>query len=117
MSTRPLRRTCARHVAPHPDPVRLRAGESVIPGDASERYPGWVWITTAGGRSGWAPQAWLDITADGRVLVARDYSARELELDDGELVEVLDALAGWLLVEDARGATGWIPEEITEPVR
>lgn len=47
-------------------------------------------------------------------IVVQEYSARELGVKPGEAVIVEDARHSWLLVRNARGERGWIPERNTE---
>lgn len=91
------------------DPVRFARGETVTLGARDTQWPEFLWATDAGGRSGWVHQ---DFVAgdSGEVLAARDYSARELDADEGARVRLLERAGGWWWVENERGEQGWLPE-------
>ena len=103
-------RVIRSHVSTYPKPIGFRAGETVTVGRHDDEYPGWIWTTTADGNSGWAPEALLEI--DGDAAVAKDdYTARELNTEVGDVVEVVRELNGWLWVRAARDEEGWVPAE------
>jgi hypothetical protein len=87
------------HRPPFPQPISFRKGDKLDLGREDQDYPGWIWTTTAGGSSGWAPQALLDIR--GQQAVAReDYDSRELPTVAGERLHVRRRLAGWCWVTE-----------------
>jgi len=93
----------------YPDPITGKEGDVFLLGgrhDAS--YPEFVWATAADDRCGWVPKAFLRQNGDfGRLL--RDYTARELTVDRGEMVEIMEEVGGWLWVATSDGHQGWIP--------
>ena len=96
------------HRPTYPDPIEVRAGDSVILGRRDDEYPGWTWATAADGRCGWMPDSLFDVRGD-RAVATRDYSARELAAKKGETVEVVEDFAGWARVVASDGRAGWIP--------
>jgi SH3-like domain-containing protein len=42
-------------------------------------------------------------------VAARDYDSRELSVAAGEVVEVLEEVAGWAWCRRTAGERGWVP--------
>ncbi|WP_313459334.1 SH3 domain-containing protein [Stenotrophomonas sp.] len=91
------------------NPLRFRTGQIVELGVRDEEWPAFAWVRTDDGRAGWAPVAWLQVLDDGRAEALRDYDARELDVESGELVKLHHEHGGWWWSERANGATGWLP--------
>ena len=108
MATSRQRRILSPYVGAYPNPIRFAAGDRVNASKTDEEYPGWTWVTTADGNSGWAPQSYLAETAGGTTATT-DYSARELTTKVGEIVELLHELNGWCWVRNSVNEEGWIP--------
>ena len=87
----------------------------MVTGRRDEDYPGWIRVTNADGREGWAPEQYLDL-GERPALALVAYSARELDTEVGDQLEVIEVLNDWLLVRDDRGECGWIPAQTTTPV-
>jgi uncharacterized protein YgiM (DUF1202 family) len=95
--------------AQYPDPIVLDAGDTVALGKTDPEFPGWIWATSVGnGKSGWVPESFLARAGD-EARSLREYSARELDVREGDLVSVLEELSGWARVESESGLTGWVP--------
>ena len=103
----------ARLLGPHrsqyPDPVHFRRGEVVGLGARDEEWPAFAWVTCNEGRAGWAPVDWLQPLDASRARALRDYDARELDADDGDMVTLHHEHGGWWWSERADGALGWLP--------
>ncbi len=85
-----MRRIAARaHRSNYPDPISLAAGDIVdVDGDVKSEYPGWVWVRTADGNAGWAPASMLVLTGDGRGRAVADYTAKELDTEEGDALTI-----------------------------
>jgi hypothetical protein len=92
----------------YPDPIRGQAGDRLTLGRPDEEYPGWVWATAPDGRSGWVPESWLRVDGDSGVLL-HAYTAAELPLAPGDVVNGELVLNGWLWATNAAGNQGWVP--------
>ncbi len=103
-----------QHRSNYPDPVSFRRGDRLVAGRRDTEYPGWIRVTAGDGREGWAPEQYLDLD-ESPALALEDYSARELDTEIGEQLDVLQVLNDWLLVENARGVRGWVPAQTTAP--
>lgn len=92
-----------------PNPITGKEGDVFLLGGRHDaNYPEFVWATAADDRCGWVPKSFLRQNGDfGRLL--RDYTARELTVDLGEMVEILEEVGGWLWVATNDGYQGWIP--------
>lgn len=100
------------HRSTYPNPIHFRRGERLGLGRRDDQYPGWVWTQTPDGNAGWAPLELLEIDADGENAQAMaDYSARELDTEQDEVVTVMQQLNGWGWVVRANGESGWVPLE------
>ena len=94
--------------AAYPDPLAMAAGERLVLGKRDPEFPGWIWGTSAAGRSGWVPESYLDIQGT-RGTARRDYTAAELTVAAGVELELLDFESGWYWAETKEGARGWVP--------
>jgi len=95
---------------PYDDPLKLKAGEIVAVGEKEAEWPGWVWVTDSTGRSGWAPVSIIEIS-HGRGCLRTDYDATELNVGEGERLEIINTEAGWGWCRTGDGRTGWVPLE------
>lgn len=98
------------------DPLLLKEGDIVTLGEdeKEEKWSGWVWATFEN-LSGWIPKQKVKITSGCNGIILGNYSAKELDIDIGDTVNVLDEMNGWLWVKHPKtNAEGWIPKENTE---
>jgi uncharacterized protein YgiM (DUF1202 family) len=99
------------YLQPYPDPIRVRAGERIIPDLTKQtNIPGWVWCSDERGKSGWVPKSWMRKQA-GRWIISRDFDAIELTVKVGEPVTIHAAESGFVWVTTTEGRSGWIPED------
>lgn len=102
-------RVVRSHRSHYPEPVAFAAGEPLVLGRGDDEYPGWVWVTAASGRSGWAPESYLERRGGDAGVGRVAYDARELDVEVGDAVEALVEESGWMLVRDRTGVFGWVP--------
>jgi hypothetical protein len=107
-------RATAEWIVMYPDPVDVRAGETVTLGEEDQEWPGWVWCTDARGKSSWAPTQYVERGDGGGATMRQDYVARELALAVGDEVLLHKLLNGWYWATNARGESGWIPASHVE---
>jgi uncharacterized protein YgiM (DUF1202 family) len=103
------------HTVEYSDPIEIASGEKVSVIREDDEYPGWKWCKAPNGREGWIPIELLS-NEGTEAIILQAYSARELAVLPGQEVTVEDARHSWLLVRNAQGERGWIPERNTEPV-
>jgi uncharacterized protein YgiM (DUF1202 family) len=101
-------RVVTAYQTPFPDPLVIRAGESLTLGRRQSDWAGWVWCTGQTGHSGWVPEAYLDRQQGNLALANRDYDATELSAAVGETLTVHKAESGWVWCTDPHGRQGWI---------
>lgn len=109
---RAVARVVERYRTQYADPIGFRAGDELALGRRDDQFVGWIWATAPSGTSGWVPIEALAIEGDGEGERGRalcDYTARELDVDEGERVTIARELAGWAWVRSERGGEGWVP--------
>ncbi|MFI8687208.1 SH3 domain-containing protein [Rossellomorea sp. NPDC077527] len=107
-----------KHISSYPNPIKLNKGQSVIVGEkytGNEEWNNWVYCLTADKSSeGWVPEQIIEGTRDNGTIL-EDYSAKELNMKQGDRVIKLKELNGWYWVRDLTDyEEGWIPKRITE---
>jgi hypothetical protein len=101
------------HRTEYHNPITLKQGEKVIIGEESgKNWPNWIFCTKMdGSNKGWVPKQILKCEANYEIIV-EDYSAKELEIDKGAIVEGIKELNGWLWLKDkGTKEIGWVPME------
>ncbi|MGO1072158.1 SH3 domain-containing protein [Lysobacter sp. CA199] len=92
------------------DPIRLDAGQIVRLGERDSEWPAFVWTQTDDGRAGWAPCDWLRPLDAQHAEALRAYDARELDVEAGQWLRLIDELGGWWWAQrEHDGAQGWVP--------
>jgi len=83
----------------------------IIEGEEKEtEWEGWLLCRNNSGVHGWVPKIFLESTSElGQYKFLKDYNARELTVDEGQEVIVLDEESGWGWVRTPLGDEGWIP--------
>jgi hypothetical protein len=96
-------------------PLHIEAGDNVTVGPRDKSWPGWIWVSTSEGRGSYVPADILEIDgATARVRTA--FSARDLTVKQGERVEALREVSGWLWCRNEAGVEGWLPEFVLRNV-
>lgn len=107
----------APYRAQYTDPIILAPGDDVRLGaeETDPNWKGWIWAETDTYK-GWIPMQILEMNATrtlGRVIKA--YSAKELDVDEGQSVFALYSLNGWTWARHTETKEeGWIPNEILD---
>lgn len=98
------------HRSKYPEPIGFAQGELVSITDRRDtEFPGWLWVKTADENEGWAPEEYLEIQTSVTAVAIKDYSAKELDTEEGEMIEPLHGLAGWIWSRNQSGDEGWVP--------
>lgn len=104
----------ADYERPYADPIRVRAGDAVLPDPertATTDILGWTWCTGPDGRAGWVPTAWMRVEADGVHRMIRDFSALEHSVRRGERAILHFSESGFVFAS-VRGEAAWIPDAV-----
>ena len=106
-----------QHQSRYPDPVSFESGDRLVLGRRDKEFPGWVWVTTPNGNQGWAPEQYIEVGSNSlESLATRDYTARELCTEVGDILLLHHELNQWGWVENSEGESGWVPLITTMPV-
>jgi hypothetical protein len=85
--------------------------DEIVEGQEREtEWEGWLWCRNSCGVHAWVPKAYLKPASEsGHYQFVQDYNARELTIDEGQEVIVLNEESGWAWVRTPLGDEGWIP--------
>ena len=106
-----------QHKTEFPNPIMLKAGEKVKIGEEStEKWINWVYCKKMDdSNAGWVPKQIINYDNE---TVLQDYSAKELNVERGMIVEGIKELNGWLWSKNkSTGEIGWIPMENLKPLK
>ena len=104
------------HRTEFPNPIILNQGEKVIIGEITDETdefgPNWVFCTKIdGSNKGYVPKQVMNIENNFGIML-EDYSAKELNIDKGTIVEGIKELNKWLLLKNKKtNEIGWVPME------
>ncbi|MCP3774843.1 SH3 domain-containing protein [Paenibacillus sp. MZ04-78.2] len=109
------------HRSEYPQPIRLSAGERVILRelyDGPEGWPNWRYCYTLDRKQeGWVPEQIIE-KRDQEGIIRESYSANELNVDPGDIVNGHRELNQWVWCqrEGEEAEWGWVPLDHVEPV-
>jgi len=93
-------------------PLVAKKGEIVEGKEKETEWEGWLLCRNSSGIYGWVPRTYLESTSEsGQFQFLRNYNAREITIDQGQEVIVLDEESSWAWVRTPLGDEGWIPME------
>lgn len=104
-----------QHESEFPKPITFKKGDPLLVGEeykGSEGWDNWFLCTTPGQEPGWVPGQIIERfeNSDGRAL--DDYTAKELNVQEGDVLFGSKSLNGWLWCEKLVGTeSGWVPLE------
>jgi hypothetical protein len=104
----PSYRVLKPYTRQYPDPIRFAQGEAILRERKDDEFPGWWWCTDQRGKSGWVHEAYFE-EEDYRILGKHDYHAWELTVSEGEVLEGIGDIGGWLMASKPDGEQGWVP--------
>jgi hypothetical protein len=104
------------HVSEFADPLILSKGDKVKLGDLAPetKWKNWIWAENAKSQGGWVPIQIIELSEDkSQGVILEDYSAKELDIEKGEMVSIIKTLNGWSWVRKANNhEEGWVPDEV-----
>lgn len=108
------------HVSEFPEPITFDKGTLLTIG---EQYGGkvgwenWFFCSVPGQEPGWVPGQVIEFLGGSAGRALADYTARELNVEQGEVLFGKRALNGWLWCEKADDTEpGWVPLENLERI-
>jgi hypothetical protein len=101
-------------------PIKVRKGETVKIGRKSDEEDGWSnWIycySLNSNTEGWAPAQAIQIENEYGI-VLNNYSAKELDVSKGDIVDGELEINGWLWCSRLNDSEdGWLPKEKIIPL-
>ena len=98
----------------YPDPIKLSVGEyvEVIKSEKiSSDWYGWHFCKDQNGKEGWVSEEYIQINEmTGKVI--KTYTAKEINCQLGEKVEIVHESFGWVWCKKTSGEEGWLPKNI-----
>jgi hypothetical protein len=91
-------------------PLLVKRNEKVIVKGESEHWQGWIYcIKTDSSNEGYVPEQIIRYE-NNYGIITEDYSAKELNVREGDILEGIKELNGWLWSENKKThEMGWIP--------
>jgi len=74
-------------------------------------WKGWLWCKGKNQKGAWVPSSYLEIFSVTSGKFLKNYSSRELKVQPGEEVFILEKYCGWCLVINSLNESGWVPEK------
>lgn len=103
------------HKSEFPRPIHFKKGDPLVVGEKYEGPEGWddwFFCSTPGQEPGWVPGQMIERVDGSEGRAMDDYTARELDVEEGEVLIGTTILNGWLWCERPGGSTsGWVPSE------
>jgi hypothetical protein len=87
------------HTGEFPEPVTLEKGAPLTVGEKYEGPEGWedrIFPESPGQKGGWVPAKMVEIITDSTALACEDYTARELNVREGDLLLGERIRNGWV---------------------
>lgn len=110
------RKVKSAYKAVYTNPIVLNKGDKVTLGreEESEKWKGWIWAETDDNK-GWIPKQIVDSAGESKGIITAFYTAKELNAEAGDEVEIIKELNGWAWVKNISShSEGWLPLEILE---
>ena len=113
---RPLRPCRSDYIAAFAHPPRVAVDTIVRIEKHDPNHPGWFSGSTPGGTVGYFPTAWFELNEVGQEAIAlRDYNARELTVQHGTPVGLIETVSNWARCMKKNGEIGWLPVSVAPP--
>ena len=85
--------------------------------DGPEGWENWCFCSTLEHAGGWVPKQIIEQLGNGSGLALDDYTAVELNVDEGEALLGTRVLNGWVWCrQSTNDREGWVPLENLQPV-
>ncbi|MDH7605495.1 MAG: SH3 domain-containing protein [Melioribacter sp.] len=103
-----------RYKSNYSDPITIKKGEKIKLGkkyDGPEDWPNWLYCYKLNSsQEGWVPEQIIRKTGEYGI-VEKDYTAKELDVEEGEQVDGTREINGWIWCRrDKNYEEGWVPK-------
>lgn len=104
-----------KHQSEFPNPIIFSKGERLIIGEKSderEAWNDWYFCEAPNQIKGWVPKQVIKWLSDNEGEALEDYSAKEMDVDKGEILIGVKELNGWVWCQNSSSKEeGWVPVE------
>jgi len=101
------------HTSEFPEPITFEKGAPLTVGEkyeGPEGWENWVFCESPGQKGGWVPEQIVEIMTDNAARARECYTARELNVREGERLLGGRILNGWAWCEKPSSSeSGWVP--------
>lgn len=109
------------HTSEFPEPITFEKGTPLTLGEkyaGPEGWENWIFCESPGRKGGWVPAQIIEIITGNTARAREDYTARELNVREGELVLGMRILNGWVWCKKSDSSeSGWVPHENLQEAR
>jgi hypothetical protein len=101
------------HTSEYPEPITFAEGAPLTVGEkyeGPEGWDNWLFCETPGQKAGWVPAQIIEIIDEEIARAREGYTARELNVREGDVLLGKRTLNGWVWCESTDGSeSGWVP--------
>lgn len=99
----------------YPNAIRVPKGMTLamLREETNPAWDGWLWCRSSDGQEGWISKDYMSVNGSSATMI-RDYDAKEVAVQESDIVEVLKVERGWSWIKKFDGSEGWIPSENLE---
>jgi hypothetical protein len=101
------------HTSEYPEPITFAKGAPLAVGEkyeGPEGWDNWLFCVTPGQKGGWVPAQIIEIINDNTARAREDYTARELNAREGDVLLGTTTLNGWVWCKSTDTLeSGWVP--------
>lgn len=101
------------HISEYPEPITFEKGAQLIVGEkyeGPEDWENWFFCESPGQKGGWVPAQVIENSSLTNTHARESYTARELNVQAGEVLQGSTTLNGWVWCRNPNSLTsGWVP--------
>jgi hypothetical protein len=111
-----------QHRSEYPHPITFARGTPLVIGDryeGAEGWDNWYFCTIPTHSGGWVPEQLIERGMHpGHGVAKDDYTAKELDVDEGDEFQAIKFLNGWLWCQRlSNNDIGWVPMSILQSIK
>ena len=103
------------HRSEFPAPITFSKGDLLVIGEeyvGPENWNNWYFCKSPKQQEGWVPKQLIEWTGEGSGVALADYTAKELDVDENDILTAGQELNGWVWCSrQAQNDSGWVPIE------